>query len=116
MIQHVALETAPADRDALVRFFGLLGFQEVPPPPSLQGKSRWMQREVSQIHLLFADDPVAPPQGHLAIVEPAYEAAMDRLRAAGFAPEQRAAHWGAARCFVTAPGGHRVEVMAAAPR
>jgi len=114
-LQHVALETAPADREPLVRFFALLGFVEVRPPASLQGRTRWVQREGLQIHLLFDDQPVAPPSGHVAIVERGYEAAMERLRAAGFEPEQRSQHWGAPRCFVRAPGGHRVEVMAAPP-
>ena len=114
-LQHVALETAPRDRDALVRFFGLLGFAEVVPPTSLQGRTRWLQRGGLQLHLLFAEDPVAPPRGHVAIVERDYEQALARLRAAGFEPDPRAEHWGAPRCFVVAPGGHRVEVMAAPP-
>ena len=29
--------------------------------------------------------------------------------------DERPRHWGAARCFVRAPGGHRVELMAAPP-
>jgi catechol 2,3-dioxygenase-like lactoylglutathione lyase family enzyme len=114
-LHHVALETATGDREPLVRFFALLGFEEVAPPTSLQGKSRWVQRDGHQIHLLFSDDPVAPPQGHVAIVERDYAQALDRLRAAGFEPQPRAEHWGAPRCFVAAPGGHRVEVMAAPP-
>ncbi|MCW2991461.1 MAG: hypothetical protein JWM73_2055 [Solirubrobacterales bacterium] len=114
-LQHVALETAVADREALVRFFGLLGFAEVPPPRSLQGKTRWVERDGLQIHLLFADGPTVPREGHVAIVERAYDAAMTRLRSAGFEPDPRAEHWGAERCFVRAPGGHRVEVMAAPP-
>jgi catechol 2,3-dioxygenase-like lactoylglutathione lyase family enzyme len=114
-LHHVALETAPGDREPLVRFFGLLGFAEVPPPESLLGRTRWLERDGHQIHLLFSDEPVAPPQGHVAIVERDFDAAIQRLRSAGFAPEQRTAHWGAARCFVIAPGGHRVEVMAAPP-
>ena len=114
-LHHVALETAAGDRDALVAFFGLLGFDEVPPPEPLQGRTRWVQRDGRQIHLLFTEEPVAPRQGHVAIVERDYEAALERLRAAGYAPEPRGEHWGAARCFVAAPGGHRVEVMAAPP-
>ena len=31
-VHHVALETRPADADAVVAFFVLLGFEEVPPP------------------------------------------------------------------------------------
>lgn len=115
MIHHVALETAPDDRDPLVLFFALLGFDEVPPPASLLGRTRWVERDGQQVHLLFADDPVAAPQGHVAVVEREYDAALARLRAAGFEPEPRAEHWGAPRCFVRAPGGHRVEVMAAPP-
>jgi len=114
-LQHVALETAPADREPLVRFFALLGFVEVRPPASLQGRTRWVQREGLQIHLLFADAPVVPAEGHVAIVEADYDEAMERLRGAGFEPEQRSRHWGVPRCFVRAPGGHRVEVMAAPP-
>jgi catechol 2,3-dioxygenase-like lactoylglutathione lyase family enzyme len=115
-LHHVALEAAPADREPLVRFFALLGFDEVAPPVALQGRTRWVQRDALQIHLLFADDAVAPPKGHVAIVEPDYDAALERLEAAGFSPQPRTEHWGAPRCFVRAPGGHRVEVMAAPPR
>lgn len=114
-LHHVALEVAPGDRDALVGFFALLGFAEVPPPPSLLGATRWLQRDGLQLHLLFADDPVAPPKGHVAIVEGDYDQALDRLHAAGFAPEPRQEHWGQPRCFVAAPGGHRVEIVAAPP-
>lgn len=114
-LHHVALETAAGDRDALVRFFALLGFSEVPPPGSLLGRTRWLQRDGQQVHLLFTSAPVAPPKGHVAIVERDYEQSLERLRGAGFEPEPRTEHWGAPRCFVLAPGGHRVEVMAAPP-
>lgn len=114
-LHHVALETAPGDRDALVRFFALLGFAEVPPPETLLGRTRWLERDGRQIHLLFTDAPEVPASGHVAVVERAYDAALARLSAAGFEPEPRREHWGSRRCFVRAPGGHRVEVMAAPP-
>lgn len=115
-LHHVALEAAPADREGLAGFFALLGFERIDPPEGLRGRALWLEREGGQIHVLFADEAVAPPAGHAAVVAPDYEEALARLRAAGFAPQPRTPHWGAPRCFVRAPGGHRVEIMAAPPR
>ena len=114
-VQHVALETRPGDADALVAFFGLLGFDEVEPPPALTERARWVQRGATQIHVLFADDPVVPPLGHVAIVVPAYDETLAALRTAGHEVTDRRPHWGAPRAFVAAPGGHRVEVMERPP-
>lgn len=114
-LQHAAIETRPGDAAALVAFFALLGFDEVEPPESLHGRTRWVQCGGTQIHLLLTDDPVVPSSGHVAVVAPAYEATIAALRAAGHEVADRAQHWGAPRAFATAPGGHRVEVMAAPP-
>lgn len=116
ILQHVALETRRADADAAVRFWALLGFAEVAAPGSLAQRSRWLERERAQIHLLLCDDPVAPPSGHVALVlGDGYEAALDRLRGQGLAPEPREQHWDSPRAFVRAPGGHRVELMQRPP-
>ena len=115
MLQHVSLETRPADVDAMLAFLALVGFERVEPPGSLRETSAWAERAGTQVHLLFADDPVVPPSGHAAVVVDDYDATLARLRAAGHPVQPRAEHWGAPRAFVTAPGGHRVEVMAAAP-
>jgi catechol 2,3-dioxygenase-like lactoylglutathione lyase family enzyme len=115
-LQHAAIETHPRDADALIAFFALLGFDEVDPPESLRGRTRWVQRAGTQVHLLLTDDPVVPPSGHVAVVAPDYDAAVAALRAAGHDVTDRAQHWGAPRAFATAPGGHRVELMAAPPR
>lgn len=115
-LHHAALETAEGDREALVAFFGLLGFAPVAPPPTLTlTNALWVERDGTQVHVLFADAAVVPPQGHVAVVCADYEAALRRLRGAGFAPDPREEHWGSPRCFVRAPGGHRVEVMAFPP-
>ena len=50
----------------------------------------------------------------IAVVDD-YAATLDRLRAAGHPVKPRPEHWGAPRAFITSPGGHRVEVMAAPP-
>jgi catechol 2,3-dioxygenase-like lactoylglutathione lyase family enzyme len=115
MIQHVALETARADGPAAVAFWQELGFTPVEPPPSLRDRAAWLERGGTQIHLLWTDAPTTPPEGHVAVVVADYEATLQRLRDAGHAVAPRTEHWGAARSFATAPGGHRVELMAAPP-
>ena len=114
-IHHAALETRREDAEACVAFYALLGFARVEPPPALRDRATWVERDGRQIHLQFADDPVVPPRGHVAVVEPDYEAAFARLRDAGFDPEPREEHWGSPRCFVRDPVGHVVEVMAFPP-
>ena len=115
MIQHVALGLRHEDADAAVAFWALLGFARVAPPPSLAERSVWVERAGTQVHLLFADEPTEPPEGHVAVVAEDYDAALERLRAAGFSVDPRAEHWGAPRAFVRAPGGHLVEVMSRPP-
>ena len=114
-VHHVALEARPADAGALVAFFALLGFGEVDPPPALAERARWVQRGATQVHVLLADDPVVPPSGHVAVVAPDYDATLGALRAAGHPVDERRPHWGSPRAFVTAPGGHLVELMSHPP-
>lgn len=116
MIQHIALEVREADVAACVRFWALLGFEAVDPPATLAARSAWVQARGTQIHLLFAPEPVVPAQGHVAVVAADYEATLGALRSAGFEPEPRSEHWGSPRAFVRCPAGHRVEVMSFAPR
>jgi len=115
-VQHVALEVRRDDAAAELGFWALVGFEAVAPPGSLAERSAWVGRGATQVHLLFADAPVIPAEGHVAVdLGPDYSETLARLRASGFAPEPRAVHWGAARAFVRTPAGHRVELMAAGP-
>jgi catechol 2,3-dioxygenase-like lactoylglutathione lyase family enzyme len=114
-LQHVSLETRPGDAEAETRFWALLGFARVEPPASLSERSTWLQSGATQIHLLYADDPVAPPKGHVAVACPDYAQTLDALSKAGHEIDERARHWGEPRCYVRSPGGHLVEVMAAPP-
>jgi len=114
-LQHVALETRRADAEAALAFWALLGFARAQPPESLRERAAWVQRGATQIHLLFAEEPVVPPSGHVAVVLDDYDATLERLRAAGFPAEPRRPCWGAQRAYLYAPGGHRVEVMAFPP-
>jgi catechol 2,3-dioxygenase-like lactoylglutathione lyase family enzyme len=115
LIHHVALEVREADVEPCVRFWALLGFDEVAPPPTLRDTSRWVERGAQQIHLMVTEEPVAPPSGHVAVVAEEYDATLARLRDAGFEPDPRREHWGSPRSFVRSPAGHRVELMAFPP-
>jgi catechol 2,3-dioxygenase-like lactoylglutathione lyase family enzyme len=114
-LQHVSLETRPGDTAAEVAFWALLGFTQVQPPGALGERSTWVQSGATQIHLLHTDEPVVPPQAHVAVVCSAFEQTMEALSAAGFPVDPHAQHWGAPRAFTRSPAGHRVEVMAAPP-
>lgn len=113
-LHHVGIEVAPAEVARAVELFSLLGFERVEPPPSL-AEYTWLQREGTQVHLMPEASPTAAPRGHLAVVVPDFEATLARLAEHGFEAECRREHWGAARALATAPGGHRVELMAAPP-
>jgi catechol 2,3-dioxygenase-like lactoylglutathione lyase family enzyme len=114
-LQHVSLEVRRDDVPAELRFWALLGFEEVAPPGTLGEIAAWAQRAGTQIHLLFADAPVVPPGGHAAVVVDDFDATVSALREAGFDPRERTRQWGAARAFVHSPAGHTVELMAEPP-
>ena len=52
----------------------------------------------------------------MAVVVGDYDATLDALRGAGFEPDSRTPYWDSPRAFVRCPAGHRVELMAFAPR
>jgi catechol 2,3-dioxygenase-like lactoylglutathione lyase family enzyme len=114
VLHHVGIEVAPADIEATVGFFELLGFERVEPPETLQ-KYTWVEREGTQIHLMPREDPIVPRVGHLAVVTPDFDEALQRLQDAGFEAERRREHWGSPRAWAIAPSGHRVELMASPP-
>jgi len=115
-VHHVALETRPADVDACLAFYRVLGFRETPPPPSLEGRTAWLERQGLHVHLLLTDDPVVPPRGHFAVALDDYEGTIaDLVRGGHEPPEARPRHWGAPRSFARDPAGHLVELMASPP-
>jgi catechol 2,3-dioxygenase-like lactoylglutathione lyase family enzyme len=115
VIQHAAIEVRREDVDACLHFWWLLGFERVAAPDALAERSAWVQAGDTQVHLLFAEEPVVPPEGHVAVVVGDYDGTLAALREAGFEPDPRAEHWGSPRAFVRSPAGHRVELMAFAP-
>jgi catechol 2,3-dioxygenase-like lactoylglutathione lyase family enzyme len=115
VLQHVSIEVRERDVEACVRFYELIGFSRVDPPETLRDRATWVARGATQVHLMLADHPVVPPNGHHAVLVEDYDATLAALREAGFDPEPRKEHWGCARSFVRNPAGHRVELMACAP-
>jgi catechol 2,3-dioxygenase-like lactoylglutathione lyase family enzyme len=115
MLQHVGIELRTADIDRAVELFTLLGFEQVEPPPTLADDFTWLERDGTQVHLMHEEHPTVPPRGHLAVIAPDFEQALARLREHGFEVERRRDHWGSPRALALAPGGHRVELMAAPP-
>lgn len=111
-LQHVSLETRPADVGEEVAFWALLGFAVTDPPPALRDTATWVSRAGTQIHLLHAEEPVTMPRGHVAVVVDDYAATAAALGEAGFTLDPRREHWNAPRAFVRSPAGHLVEVMA----
>src|SRR5688500_12811321 len=103
MIHHVAVEVTRGQVPDCIAFYALLGFEEVEPPESLRDRAAWVERQGTQVHLLYADDPQALPKGHVAVVVAEYEAALLALRDAGHDPESRREHWGSPRAFVRDP-------------
>jgi hypothetical protein len=114
VLHHVGIEVAPANVEAAAGFFELIGFARVEPPAALR-KYTWLEREGTQIHLMPEDDPTVPSPGHVALVAPDFDATVARLRDAGIEVEPKGEHWGQPRALAIAPGGHRVELMAAPP-
>ena len=115
MIGHVAIEISEQDVDACLRFWALLGFDQVQAPPALAARSTWVQAGPTQVHLLYASEPVVAPEGHIAVVVGDFAATLEALRNAGFQVDPRREYWGSPRAFVRCPAGHRVELMAFAP-
>jgi hypothetical protein len=114
VLHHVGIEVAPAEIEAVAGFFELIGFARVEPTPTL-GEYTWLECEGTQIHLMPEDEPTVPSPGHLALVAPDFDGAVTRLRQRGFTVEPKREHWGQPRALAIAPGGHRVELMAAPP-
>ena len=116
MIQHVALEVTRDRVDACVEFYELLDFEQVEPPESLRDRAAGVERGGTQVHLLYVEEPVVVPRGHVAVVVDDWQSTFERLREAGHAVEQRREHWGSPRAYVRDPAGHLIELMAFPPR
>jgi Glyoxalase-like domain len=114
VLHHVGIEVALGDVEAVAGFFELIGFERVKSPPALR-EYTWLEREGTQVHLMPEEEPTAPSPGHLAVVVADFDETLARLRETGFEVQPKREHWGEPRALAIAPGGHRVELMAAPP-
>jgi hypothetical protein len=115
VLQHVSIEVPPEEAERTLEFWRLIGFDRVDAPEVLGDRILWVEREGTQVHVILTEGHTAPVLGHSAVVVPDHAEAKERLREAGFQVEDSRQLWGADRAFAIAPGGHRVELMAAPP-
>jgi catechol 2,3-dioxygenase-like lactoylglutathione lyase family enzyme len=115
MLQHVSIEVPPDEAERTLEFWRLIGFEQVEVPEVLGDAILWVEREGTQVHVILTEGHTAPLLGHAAVVVPDHAEAKARLKTAGFQVEDTRQLWGADRAFAIAPGGHRVELMAAPP-
>ena len=79
MLQHVTLELRRDDWPATKAFWSIVGFEEVEPPGTLGERSAWVERKRHPDPSPVAGRPVAPPEGHAAVVVDDWEAVVARL-------------------------------------
>jgi hypothetical protein len=116
VLHHVSIEVDPEQVEACAACWELLGFARVDVPAALGPNFTWLKRGGTQIHLIHSENATVPVLGHVAVVVDDFEATFAALEAAGHRPERHRELWGEQRGFLTMPGGHRVEIMAAPPR
>ena len=101
MLQHVSIEIAPDEVEALVDFWTLLGFERVESPEALGGYVTWLERSGTQIHLIHTEDGTVPVSPGAAIHVPG--SAAVHLIMLGTAPGRQPARQAAAGGEPVAP-------------
>lgn len=115
MLHHVSIEIPPEEKERALEFWSIVGFEKIVAPGQIAQYVDWVEREGTQIHFIYSEQPTVPVLGHPAVVAPDFEATTAALREGGFEFEEHDELWGERRGFATAPGGHRVELMAGPP-
>jgi catechol 2,3-dioxygenase-like lactoylglutathione lyase family enzyme len=114
-LHHVSLEVPPAEADRFGELLAGMGFAAIEAPDPLGDAIRWFDGGGTQVHLILTDAATAPVLGHAAFAVSPFAEVVEALRAARFEVEEARELWGERRAFVLAPGGHRLELMAAPP-
>ncbi len=114
-LHHVSIEVTPTDADRFGEMLETIGFEAIESPEPLGDAVRWFDGGGTQVHLILTEAAAVPTLGHPAFVVTPFQQVVELLRARGFEVEDARQLWGEHRAFVLAPGGHRLEVMAAPP-
>ena len=116
MIQHVSFEVKPDQLEACIEFYELIGFRHVTTPEKLAHFVTWLERDGDQFHLIQLPEASHMNAGHAAVpIGDDYDAAQERLRAAGHQVDEHEQYWGSRRSFVRDPAGNLIELMEFAP-
>jgi catechol 2,3-dioxygenase-like lactoylglutathione lyase family enzyme len=116
VLHHVSLEVDPEDAGRFAELLAAIGFDAIESPDPLGDGVRWFDGGGTQVHLILTPAASAPVLGHAAFVAADFDATLGSLRELGFEVDEARELWGERRAFVLAPGGHRIELMAAPPR
>src|SRR5436305_14463833 len=114
-LDHVQL-AAPAGCEAEARrFYGeLLGLEELPKPPALQGRGgAWFRLGAQQLHIGVDERFVPARKAHPALSVADLDRLAERLAAAGEEVAWDDAIAGVRRFFTHDPWGNRLEFVAA---
>jgi catechol 2,3-dioxygenase-like lactoylglutathione lyase family enzyme len=112
-IDHVQL-AAPAGCEAEARrFFGeILGLEELEKPEALQARGgAWFRCGAQQVHVGVEQEFAPARKAHPAFQVRAYDALLERLRAAGVEAAPDDLIPGRRRAYVHDPWGNRLELV-----
>jgi len=112
-IDHVQLAAPPGCEEDARRFFGdALGLGEVEKPEPLRARGGvWFQCGAQQIHIGVEQEFSPALKAHPAFQVAAYDALLERLRAAGIEASEDDSIPGLRRSFVSDPWGNRLELL-----
>lgn len=115
MLHHVSIEVTPGHADRFGELLLAIGFTPVAAPAALGDAVQWFGRRGTQVHLILTPAATVPVLGHAAFAVDDFAATLAELRDRRFEVEEARELWGERRAFALAPGGHRLELMAAPP-
>jgi catechol 2,3-dioxygenase-like lactoylglutathione lyase family enzyme len=112
-IEHVQLAMPAGGEDRARAFYrDVLGIAETPKPANLAKRGGcWFERDDLKVHLGVEADFRPARKAHVALLVSNLAALKDKLRTAGYAPNEDEPLEGYHRVYVDDPFGNRIELM-----